>query len=44
MLVRIIYGSLKFAFSGFSLFFVGMLFIIVIYDALTGAFYETTAE
>ena len=36
--------ALKFAFSGFSLFFVGMLFFIVIYDALTGASSETTAE
>ena len=36
--------ALKFAFSGFSLFFVGMLFNIVVYDALTDASSETTAE
>ena len=29
--------ALKFAFSGFSLFFIGMLFFIVVFDALTGA-------
>jgi hypothetical protein len=27
--------ALKFAFSGYSLFFIGMLFFIVIYDVLT---------
>ena len=36
--------ALKFAFSGFSLFFIGMLFFIVVFDALTGASSETTAE
>jgi TfoX/Sxy family transcriptional regulator of competence genes len=36
--------GLKFAFGGFSLFFIGMLFFIVVYDALTGASSETTAE
>ena len=36
--------ALKFAFSGFSLFIVGMLFFVVVYDALTGATSETTAE
>jgi hypothetical protein len=36
--------ALKFAFSGFSLFFVGILFFIVVYDALTGASSETTEE
>ena len=36
--------ALKFAFSGFSLFFISMLFFIVVYDALTGASSETTAE
>jgi hypothetical protein len=36
--------ALKFAFSGFSLFFIGILFFIVVYDALTGASSETTAE
>jgi hypothetical protein len=35
---------LKWLFSGFSLFFIGMLFFIVVYDALTGATSETTAE
>jgi hypothetical protein len=35
---------LKFALTGFSLFFIGTLFIIVVYDALTGASSETTAE
>ena len=28
--------ALKFALSGFCLFFIGMLFFIVVYDALTG--------
>ena len=36
--------SLKFAFSGFSLFFIGMLVFIVVYDALTGTTSETTPE
>ena len=27
---------IKFAFSGFSLFFIGMLFFIVVHDMLTG--------
>ena len=36
--------ALKFAFSGFSLFFIGMLFFIVVFDALTGASSETTTE
>ena len=35
---------IQFAFSDFSLFFIGMLFFIVVYDALTGASSETTAE
>ncbi len=35
---------IQFAFSGLSLFFIGMLFFIVVYDALTGASSETTAE
>jgi len=34
---------LKYAFSGFSLFFIGMLVFIVVYDALTGAS-SNTAE
>jgi hypothetical protein len=36
--------ALKFAFSGFSLFFIGMLFFIVVYDMVTGAYSETTTE
>lgn len=36
--------ALKLLFSGFSLFFIGMLFFIVVSDALTGASSETTAE
>jgi hypothetical protein len=35
---------LKWIFSGFSIFFVGMLFFIVVYDALTGAASDTTPE
>ena len=35
---------IQFAFSGFSLFFIGMLVFIVVYDALTGATSETTPE
>jgi hypothetical protein len=35
---------IQFAFSGFSLFFIGILFFIVVYDALTGASSETTAK
>jgi hypothetical protein len=36
--------AFKFAFSGFSLFFIGMLVFIVVYDALTGATSDTTPE
>jgi hypothetical protein len=36
--------ALKFALSGLSLFFVGILFFIVVYDALTGASSETITE
>jgi hypothetical protein len=36
--------ALKWIFSGFSIFFIGMLVFIVVYDALTGASSETTAE
>ena len=36
--------ALKYAFSGFSLFFIGMLVFIVAYDALTGATSNTTPE
>ena len=35
--------ALKIAFSGFSLFFIGMLFFIVVHDTLTGES-STTAE
>jgi len=37
-------NSLKWIFSSFSIFFIGMLFFIVVYDALTGASSQTTAE
>jgi hypothetical protein len=33
---RYIKKALKFAFSGFSLVFIGMLFFIVVHDSLTG--------
>ena len=36
--------TFKWIFSGFSMFFIGMLFFIVLYDALTGATSQTTAE
>ena len=36
--------AMKNAFSGFSLFFIGMLVFIVVYDALTGATSDTTPE
>jgi hypothetical protein len=36
--------AFKFAFGGFSLFFIGMLVFIVVYDALTGATSDTTPE
>ena len=36
--------SFKFAFSGLSLFLIGMLVFIVVYDALTGATSDTTPE
>jgi hypothetical protein len=36
--------ALKFVFSGFSLFFISMLFFSIVFDASTGASYETTAE
>ena len=36
--------ALKFASSGFSLSFIGMLFFIVVYDAITGATSDTTPE
>ena len=36
--------TLKWVFSDFSIFFIGMLFFIVLYDALTGATSQTTAE
>ena len=34
--------ALKYAFSGFRLFFIGILVFIVVYDALTGATSDTT--
>ncbi|HJU58286.1 MAG TPA: hypothetical protein VJ583_00930 [Nitrososphaeraceae archaeon] len=37
-------NTLKWIFSGFSIFFIGMLFFIVVYDALTGASSQTTEE
>ena len=36
--------ALKWIFSGVSIFFIGMLFFIVVYDVLTGASSQTTAE
>lgn len=36
--------ALKWIFSGFTIFFIGMLVFIVIHYALTGATSETTAE
>ena len=36
--------ALKWIFSGFSIFFIAMLFFIVVYDALTGESSQTTAE
>ena len=36
--------AFKFAFSGFSLFFISMLVFIVVHDALTGATSDTTPE
>ena len=36
--------ALKFAFSGLGLFFIGMLFFSIVFDASTGASSETTAE
>jgi hypothetical protein len=35
---------LKFAFSGFSLFFIAMLVFMVVHDLMTGASSETSAE
>jgi hypothetical protein len=35
---------LKLIFSSFSIFFIGMLFFIVVYDALTGANSSSTSE
>ena len=35
--------ALKWAFNGFSIFFIAMLFFIVVYDSLTGIS-STTAE
>jgi hypothetical protein len=36
--------TFKWIFIGFSMFFIGMLFFIVLYDALTGATSQTPAE
>jgi hypothetical protein len=36
--------ALKFAFSGISLFFIGMLVFMVVHDLMTGASSETSAE
>lgn len=36
--------ALKFAFSGFGIFFIGMLIFIIVHDAMTGASSETSAE
>jgi hypothetical protein len=35
---------LQLVFSVFSIFFIGMLFFIIVYDALTGATSNSTAE
>jgi hypothetical protein len=36
--------ALKWAFSGFGIFFIGMLILIIVHDAMTGASSETSAE
>jgi hypothetical protein len=36
--------ALKFAFSGFSLVFIGMLIFILVHDVMIGESSETTAE
>jgi hypothetical protein len=36
--------ALKLAFSGFGIFFIGMLIFIIVHDAMTGASSETSAE
>jgi hypothetical protein len=36
--------ALKWAFSGFGIFFIGMLIFIIVHDAMTGASSETSAE
>jgi hypothetical protein len=40
---KFIAKALKFAFSGFSLFFIGMLFFIVVHETMTGE-YSTTSQ
>ena len=35
---------IQFAFSGFGIFFIGMLFFIPVHDTLTGVSSETSAE
>jgi hypothetical protein len=36
--------AFKWAFSGFSIFFIGMLVFITVHDAMTGASSQTSAE
>ncbi len=36
--------ALKWAFSGFGIFFISMLIFIIVHDAMTGASSETSAE
>ena len=36
--------ALKWALSGFGMFFIGMLIFIIVHDAMTGASSETSAE
>ena len=36
--------ALKWAFSGFGMFFIGMFIFIIVHDAMTGASSETSAE
>jgi hypothetical protein len=36
--------ALKFALSGFSIFFISILIFILVHDVMTGAFSQTSAE
>ena len=36
--------AFKWAFSGFGIFFIGMVIFIIVHDAMTGASSETSAE